>query len=76
MVLVVAAALAGYVIGGFAGLLIGAAVFAGFGLLSERFQPPGERVTLHERHMRRNRRDRARYEASMAERARRAGATG
>jgi hypothetical protein len=72
MVLVLAAALAGYVIGGVAGFLIGAAVFAGFGLLSQRFQPPGERVTLHERHMRRSRRYRARYEASMAERARRA----
>ena len=72
MVLVFAAALAGYVIGGMAGLLIGAVVFAGFGLVSQRFEPPGERVTLHERHMRRNRRYRARYEASMAERASRA----
>lgn len=76
MVLVFAAALAGYVIGGVAGLLIGAVVFALFGLLSHRFEPPGERVTLHERQMRRNRRYRARYEATVQERARRASGYG
>jgi hypothetical protein len=76
MFLVLAAALAGYVIGGVAGLLIGASVFAAFGLLSYRFEPRGERVTLHERHMRKSRRYRARYEASMAERARRASGYG
>ena len=76
MVLVFAAALAGYVIGGAAGLLIGAGVFALFGSLNHRFEPPGERVTLHERHMRKNRRYRARYEATIQERARRASGYG
>ena len=76
MVLVFAAALAGYVIGGVAGFVIGAGVFAVFGLLSHRFEPPGERVTLHERHMRRNRRYRTRYEATVQERARRASGYG
>lgn len=76
MVLVLAAALAGYVIGGAVGLVIGAVVFAGFGLLSHRFEPQGERVTLHERHMRKNRRYRARYEATVQERARRASGYG
>ena len=76
MFLVLAAALAGYVIGGVAGLFIGTGVFAAFGLLSNRFEPPGERVTLHERHMRRNRRYRARYEATIQERARRASGYG
>ena len=76
MFLVLTAALAGYVIGGVAGLVIGASVFAGFGLLSHRFEPPGERVTLHERHMRKNRRYRARYEATVQERASRASGYG
>ena len=76
MFLVLTAALAGYVIGGVAGLVIGAGVFAGFGLLSQRFEPPGERVTLHERHMRKNRRYRARYEATIRERASRASGYG
>lgn len=76
MVLVFAAALAGYVIGGVAGLLIGAGVFAVFGLLSYRLEPPGGRITLHERHMRKNRRYRAQYEATMQERARRASGYG
>jgi hypothetical protein len=76
MILVFAAALAGYVIGGIAGLAIGAGVFAVFGLISHRFEPPGERVTLHERHMRKNRRYRARYERTMQERAERAAGYG
>jgi hypothetical protein len=76
MVLVFAAALAGYVIGGAAGLVIGAGVFAGFGLLSQRLEPPGGRITLHERQMRNSRRYRARYEATVQERARRASGYG
>ena len=76
MFLVLTAALAGYVIGGVAGLAIGAGVFAGFGLLSRRFEPPGGRVTLHERQMRKSRRYRARFEATMEERARRASGYG
>ena len=76
MFLVLSAALAGYVIGGIAGLVIGAGVFAGFGLVSRRFEPPGGRITLHEREMRRSRRYRARYEATLQERARRASGYG
>ena len=76
MFLVLSAALAGYVIGGIAGLVIGAGVFAGFGLLSHRFEPPGGRITLHEREMRKSRRYRTRYEATMQERARRASGYG
>ena len=74
--LVFSAALAGYVIGGIAGLVIGAGVFAGFGLLSQHLEPPGGRITLHERQMRKSRRYRARYEASSEERARRASGYG
>ena len=76
MFLVLSAALAGYVIGGIAGLVIGAGVFAGFGLVSRQFEPPGGRITLHERQMRKSRRYRARYEASIEERARRASGYG
>jgi hypothetical protein len=76
MFLVLTAALAGYVIGGIAGLVIGVGVFAGFGLLSRHFEPPGGRITLHEREMRRSRRYRTRYEATMQERARRASGYG
>ena len=76
MFLVLTATLAGYVIGGVAGLVIGAAVFGGFGLLSRRFEPPGGRIKLHERQMRKSRRYRARYEASIEERARRASGYG
>jgi hypothetical protein len=76
MILVFAAALAGYVIGGIAGASIGAGVFAVFGLLSQRLEPPGERITLHERQMRKSRRYRARYEATRQERAERAGGYG
>ena len=76
MFLVLSAALAGYVIGGIAGLVIGAGVFAGFGLLSRHFEPPGGRITLHEREMRKSRRYRSRYEATMQERARRASGYG
>jgi len=76
MFLVLSAALAGYVIGGIAGLVIGAGVFAGFGLLSRQFEPPGGRITLHEREMRKSRRYRTRYEATIQERARRASGYG
>lgn len=76
MFLVLSAALAGYVIGGIAGLLIGAGVFAGFGLISRYFEPPGGRITLHERKMRKSRRYRRRYEATMQERAHRASGYG
>jgi hypothetical protein len=76
MFLVLTGALAGYVIGGLPGLVIGAVAFVALSAFSYRLEPPGERVTLHESQMRRNRRYRERYEATIQERARRASGYG
>ena len=76
MFLAITGAISGFVLGGVPGLAVGAVAFACLGLMARYFEPPGERVTLHERHMRRNRRYRARFEATQQERARRASGYG
>ena len=68
MVLVLAAGLAGYLIGELPGLALGVGVFGTLSYAGQRVTPPGGRVTLRESEMRRKRRQRERYEATQRRR--------
>jgi xanthine/CO dehydrogenase XdhC/CoxF family maturation factor len=60
---VFAAGLIGYALGGWVGVAVGACSATAVTVLLEPLTPPGDRMTAHERRMRRNRRYRTRYEA-------------
>jgi xanthine/CO dehydrogenase XdhC/CoxF family maturation factor len=60
---VLAAGLIGYALGGWLGVAVGACSATAVSVLLEPLTPPGDRLTAHERRMRKNRRYRVRYEA-------------
>jgi hypothetical protein len=60
---VLAAGLIGYALGGWLGVAVGACSATAVSVLLDPLTPPGDRLTAHERRMRKNRRYRLRYEA-------------
>jgi hypothetical protein len=60
---VFAAGLIGYALGGWVGVAVGACSATAVSVLLDPLTPPGDRLTAHERRMRKNRRYRLRYEA-------------